>query len=445
MGNAKKYLCWIIIGIIIVGGAVFSRFYVGSLEKQAANEHKTVADKFKLFKKKYEASENGLLQTPTLSDKKFGNSYMADIKKERESAITLLKRRAVFFDKCIVDGEVVYPEGYKGGKAGAKADDTSFVAFLRGCYQQTMADMENELYKKESPVWLEMLKQSIFAADAKMKSKDDAEKRAKASAESLASAQVRIVTPAIIPVSDQDDFRSEENRQKRWQAWRQFLVFQDIMKRVVPNAQAEVTRNVVGFARAKPEAGVLETPETEIYKGVTTRFIQNISELRVEPLSVGDAVIPEPLALQNARKPAPKEDEEEESDSEEKKEDVALAEEGKYSDVYKITVKLTAHPKVIKDFQKRILETDDLYYVPLAAGYMRFAEKDTMGGYALPNKGATVGTITADEVANTKKAVDVIYTADYSYEPPVTAQLEYLLYRPRFAGSSNPEPEVAEE
>ena len=156
-------------------------------------------------------------------------------------------------------------------------------------------------------------------------------------------------------------------------------------------------------------------------------------------MSVGDAVIPDPEILRAAQKGET--DEENETPPAEA-EQPKMPENGKYSDVYKVTVELTAHLKAVRAFQAEMLKTDDVFYVPVALGVSRLTDKVTMGNFAMPSEGMLPEDVIVNEEFKSGNAVAVNPVSDYSYEPPVNAHLEFLLYRPRFVSASNPEAEA---
>ncbi|MBP5233470.1 MAG: hypothetical protein J6333_08695 [Planctomycetes bacterium] len=438
MNKTKKYLNWIIIGVIILVGALVNFFYVGSLEQKAANEHKTVDDAVRKFKARYDQKENGLMQTPTKQDQKIGGEYMDGIIKERDNVAVLLKRRASFFDEGIVKGEIVYPAGTPN--AGKKVDEMTFADFLSDQYYRAMATMENAIFHKSTPVWQGMLEKSLFASSPNMKSIDEAAPKAKASAERIAAAQSRILKPAeMIPFRLDENFQGASNQQKRWDAWRRFLIFRDVVTRAVANTQVKVARDIVGFERQGRDSDILDNPKTTIMTGNADRFIQNISKIKIDLVSVGDAVIPDPEILRAAQKGET--DEENETPPAEA-EQPKMPENGKYSDVYKVTVELTAHLKAVRAFQAEMLKTDDVFYVPVALGVSRLTDKVTMGNFAMPSEGMLPEDVIVNEEFKSGNAVAVNPVSDYSYEPPVNAHLEFLLYRPRFVSASNPEAEA---
>lgn len=439
MNKTKKFLNWIIIGVIILGGALVNFFYVGSLEQKAANEHKVVDDEVRKFKTRYDQKENGLLQTPTRKDLIIGDKFMGSIEKERDAVAVLLKRRAAFFDEGIVKGEVVYPAG--NPNAGKKVDEMTFADFLSDQYYRAMATMENAIFHKSSPVWQDMLEKSLYASSPNMKSVADAAPKAKASAERIAAAQSRILKPAdMIPFRLDEEFRGEANQQKRWDAWRKFLIFRDVVTRAIANTQVKVARDIVGFERQKGESDILDNPKTTIMTGSSERFIQNVGKITIELVSVGDATIPEPTLLRAAATKAEGDEDAEAAPAE--AEQPKMPENGKYSDVYKVTVELTAHLKAVRAFQAEMLKTDDVYYVPVAFGVSRLPDKTTMGNFVMPSEGLLPADVIVDEEFKSSNAVAVNPVSDYSYEPPVNAHLVFLLYRPRFAGASNPEEET---
>ena len=434
MNNTKKYLNWIIIGVIIIGGALVNFFYVGALEKKAASEHKIVDDEVRKFNARYDQKENGLLQTPTKQDQKIGGEYMDGIIKERDTVAVLLKRRAVFFDQGIVKGEIVYPAGTPN--AGKKVDEMTFADFLSDQYYRAMAAMENNIFHKSSPIWQEMLEKSLYASSPNMKSVNEAAAKAKSSAQRIAAAQSRVLKPAdMIPFRLDENFEGAANKQKRWDAWRKFLIFRDVVDRAVANTQVKVVRDIVGFERQRRDSDILDNPKTMIMTGNTERFIQNVSKIKIELVQTGDGIIPEPQIVRAAQAKGEGEEEETAAEAPQTK----MAENGKYSDVYKVTVELTAHLKAVRAFQTEMLKTEDIYYVPVALGISRLADKVTMGNFVMPSEGMLPEDVIVNEEFKSGSAVAVNPVSDYSYEPPVNAHLEFLLYRPRFASSANPE------
>ena len=435
MNKTKKYLNWIIIGVIIVGGALVNFFYVGSLEKKAAGEHKVVADEVRTFNARFDQKENGLMQTPTKQDQKIGGEYMDGIIKERDTVAVLLKRRASFFDECIVKGDIVYPAGTPN--AGKTVDEMTFADFLSDQYYRAMAVMENSIFHKSTPVWQEMLEKSLYASSPNMKSVNEAAPKAKASAERIAAAQSRILKPAeMIPFRLDENFQGAANQQKRWDAWRRFLIFRDVVTRAIANTQVKVARDIVGFERQGRDSDILDNPKTMIVTGNAERFIQNVSKIKVDLVSIGDAIIPDPQIVRDAKKGEKGEDEE---DAPAEAEQPKMPENGKYSDVYKVTVELTAHLKAVRAFQAEMLKTDDVYYVPVAMGVSRLTDKVTMGNFVMPSEGLLPEDVIVNDEFKNGNAVAVNPVSDYSYEPPVNAHLEFLLYRPRFASAANPE------
>lgn len=429
MPNIKQYLTWYLIGGMMVASAAFSFIYTSSLEKNALQEHKKISESVKEFNDRYEQKLDGLLKTPTRQDQNLGESFMKSIITERKKAHDIWQTRARYLDQGIQKNEVV---GLEATPASQPLAELTFAEEILSKYLHVLADTENELAKISLPVWQKALQWSIFATTPSLKDTNEAQEKAHAAATRFAHRLAHIFTPAnLLPFERGKTFKGNNNRDERLDAWRQLLIFKDILRRAVVNTNVAVKQEIIGFERAKREADVLEAPATTIVKADDTlRFVQQLAKLEIKLLSAGNREISATMS-ETDEKTA--EDETAEENSEAK--DTANL--PRFHDVYLITIEMTAHLKTLQKFQAELLNTEELYYVPRFLAIKRLPEKETMGNPVMVDGGGVVIEVSASEEYKNLPAVNVRHTADYSYEPPVTAHLEYLLYRPRFAGSAN--------
>ncbi|MDR0868784.1 MAG: hypothetical protein LBP75_10005 [Planctomycetota bacterium] len=424
---AVRYYRWVAILAVIVAALAFSRMYLGATKDRAFAENKQISGKFKEFTAQYQKSHTGLRQTPTQQDIFGGRDFINAIIAERSRALTLLKMYATAFDRDLVDGEVVYAENMTN--AGKPVDEMTFADFMTARYLEAMADAENSLFAAEKQFWRQAMLQNMYATTPSIREMSDIQAAANQNGDRVAAAQARFLTPVkLIPYAVSENFRGKSRQEKRWSAWRQYLIFRDILTRVVAKISARAKRDVVGFERATAEMDILDTLPTTIVPGRTERFVQNLDALRIELIKVGNATLPEPEIVPEGADGLQKE----------RRKDVAnfTPQNAVCFDVYRVTVQMTAYLDTINQFRKELLNTQEWLYVPTAAQFTRFADRETMGSLTTP-PGVMPNAVQPTPEFMNSWATPVIKTADYSYEPPVQATLIYDLYRPRFAFSSN--------
>lgn len=114
----------------------------------------------------------------------------------------------------------------------------------------------------------------------------------------------------------------------------------------------------------------------------------------------------------------------------------------KYFDAFEVRLEIVAHLKVVDAFQREILRSEDLLYVPVRCEVVRLADTVTMGNYEMPT-GDDGRKPVADAAYAETPAVGVNPASAFEWESPVRALLVYRIYRPRTAGAENPRPQMA--
>lgn len=428
MQAAKKFIVWIIIGVIILAALVFSIVHVGARAKIHREENKEIVNSTRMFNNFFSTMRE---QVPTPKDLEVGAGFLAEITDEGRRTCALWRKFSHAIDKGIVNGEVVYPAEDKQ-KAGTPVPPKFFTDFLRPLYLQTMVDAELALQGQMVPAWAQMLAQSIYATDYRA-TEEKAKEEGAASAPAVAAGEAHIFTPnQLIPFKLSDSF--EHDTQKRWRYWRSYLIFKDILTRAVAKSVAEVQREVITFDR--PPADFDETTGklgTNINRAKSLRFIENISKLEIRQISIGDGMLPS--------------FDEEKPDTEAQPEIPSTAPNAAgttansghvFYDVFSVQIELTAQMKVIETLAREVPATDEFFYVPVSHEILRLPDSATMGNYTMPNGRYAITPTRSDSYAEAPATPVNPYLA-FEREPPVKARLTFHMYRPRSAGTANPE------
>lgn len=427
MQAVKKHLIWIIIGILALGFLLFDFIYVGSKKDKILKENKSIAQETRSF-----SAFLGTMtkKIPTPKDLEIGSDYLENILDENKRATAVWKRYADYLDQGMSKDEVVYPASDKE-KAGKPVTPLVFADFLSNNYLQAMADAENSLAAAMKPAWSKMLAQSLYATNFRM-SKETAQKEGADSAPTVAADLAHIYLPsALIPFKLNEDFQSKE---KRWKFWRNYLIFKDILTRVVPNAHVTIKRDVIAFERAPEDfdetTGILKT---DILRGEGSKFIENLSVVEVSQIETGNAELVDPDAkVEDEGKPGeitPKFASKPAAGG-------AMGGDDNYHDVYEVKIELTAHIKVVQKFMQLMLASKDIYYVPVSHNFQRLTDAETMGNYTMPKGENPVKAIPDATFAETPANTQSQYLA-FEHESPVRASFVYKVFRPRFSGRPN--------
>lgn len=427
MQAAKKYLAWIVIGLVIAVSLGFYFVHVGALKARLRQENQEIVNQTRGFGNFVSTLRE---KVPTPRDLEIGGEFLTDILNEGRRTSAIWMQYGRYFDRGIAGGEVVYPDGEKyRDRVGKPIPPLVFADFLSSQYLTTMVEAEVGLQKQMIPFWEKMLAQSSYATDYRA-TREKAEAVGKEGAPMVAAEEAHIFAPnQMIPFKLNEKF---DNPQKRLRYWRNFLVFRDVLMRGVAGSVAKVRRDVIGFERAPADfdetTGKLKT---EILRGEGGRFIENLEALEVRQIAVGDGVVPtfdgsNKEAADKAPQPNP---------------GAPAAEGGKpghlYYDVFEVRLGITAHLKVVDELMRELVKTNDLFYVPVSQKVLRLPDTATLGNYVMPRGENAVKPI-ADAAYAETPAVPVNVFLAFEHESPVKAELIYHVYRPRLEGSANP-------
>lgn len=422
MQAAKKYWVWIVIGVVVLAALGFDLIHVGSMAKQVRGENESIVRSTREFENFVSQLKT---QVPTPKDMEVGTGFLDEITAEGRRTSALWQCFAAGLDKGIQKQEVVYPDDDKQ-RAGTPVPAKFFADFLRPQYIKAMVDTELALQKTMTPGWEKMLAQSMYATDHRA-TQEKADAVGKESAPVVAAEEAHIFYPnQLIPFKLNEPF--EQDQQKRWRYWRNFLLFRDILTRAVVNTSVQVRRDVIAFDRPGPDfdeaTGKLGS---DILTGKGYRFIENISRIDIRQTAVGDGLLPlfdAAVTTAPDGKPQPA---------------AAGGSNGHvFYDVFNVTIELVAHIKVVEAFAHEILNTNDFYYVPLSQDLVRLPDAVTMTNYVMPTGSHAVTPMVSDAFAETK-ATPVNAALGFEHEPPVKAVLVFQVYRPRLPGAANPD------
>jgi len=115
--------------------------------------------------------------------------------------------------------------------------------------------------------------------------------------------------------------------------------------------------------------------------------------------------------------------------------------ETKYHDVFTVQIRIVAHAKVVEQFMRTILQSKDIFYVPISMSVKTYDDQQTMADYQLLSP-AVVGA-PGERGYRNRPAIPLFTVAGFEHEPPVQADLVYKVYRFRFADTKNQMPQVA--
>lgn len=429
MQAAKKYLVWIIISGVILGFLGFHFLYVGGIAAGIQQENQEIARQVEGFTR----FVRDMGQTvPTPRDLEIGGEFLDDILSESRRASAMLVSYARYLNrKPVTDEPLVFADN------------------LNRKYLQTMVEAEIALGKRMIPSWEKMNAQSMFATDYRA-TQESAQAFGRATASTVVEEQAHIFTPReLIPFRLSEDFQSPE---KRLRYWRNYLIFHDVLNRAVVNSVAEVRREVISFER--PPQDFDETTgklKTDITRVDIERFLENITKLEIEQVETGDGIVPDFSAGEGAEAgeaglPGAPEAGAPEAGMPGGRRGRGGRGEGvggeKYFDAFEVRLEIVAHLKVVDAFQREILRSEDLLYVPVRCEVVRLADTVTMGNYEMPT-GDDGRKPVADAAYAETPAVGVNPASAFEWESPVRALLVYRIYRPRTAGAENPRPQMA--
>lgn len=438
MQAAKKYIVWIVIGVVIVAALAFDFFHIGAKAEQFRQENQDIARQMDEFSRFVSTMKN---RVPTPEDLKIGKEFLDSITEEGKNTSALWKQFAAKLDEGIVKGEVVYPAD-DAAKAGTPVSPKFFADFLRPQYIKAMVDTELALQKEMTPAWSKKIAQSVYATEYRM-TREEAEARGNKDAPLVATQEAHLFTPnALIPFRLTEDF--ERDQQKRWRFWRNYLIFKDVLQRAVVNSVAQVRRDVISFKRPDADfdevTGKLDT-EIDTIKN-SERFVENISKIEVRQIAVGDGELPSFDAPAEG-----KAEENKAGDNKKPGRNNPGQQQGPgrvFYDVFSVKIQLVAQLKVIEALAREIPASKELYYVPLAQTIQRLPDAQTMGPYEMPTGSGAVTPLPNETYAE-RPATGVNPYLAFEHEPPVQAVLSYQVYRPRLAGGSNPDVEEVDE
>lgn len=417
----KDFILWFVMAGIILVLLFIQHFFVGADRDAIRREHKAIHDKVQTFTRQVHAKRD---EIPTRGDMETGEEYLEALGKEGRDSTRLWRHYTQGLNASIQDGQVVYPPEYEGAdaKPGQPVEPQLYAAFLLSMYLNSLADVENELARNMLPAWREMAADSMYALNPAF-TKEDAAELAEQEAPGIAAVVSRIYRARdLIPFGQDEPFgnvlrRDDAFHRKRVLEWRKFLIQRDILQRVVVNASAEYERKFIVFERQDPEEPVNLNvmPKTEVGVGKGWYFIERIHSIRIAPLRVGNAAMAE-----NARDTG------------------KLPENIDYQDVFRVTIELVAHNTVVDDFMRRLLDTTDMYYVPVGVRMHRIPDAQSMVGYRLPH-----GTDRIEQAEPTfahaqREPVPLSLESGFEREAPVRAVLVYDVYRTRFPDTVNP-------
>lgn len=441
MQAIKNYYVWIIIAVVIVAALGFDYVYVGKLQARAQNDHKQVESQVNSFTRFISKMSR---EVPTPADMLVGGEYLQEIQAEGGKAARIWGEYARFFDKGIVGSEVIYTES-SADKNGKVVPTLVFTDYLYSRYLNTMISVEKATESKMLPAWAKMLAQSSYATNPKF-DKESAKAEGETSSKRVSAEMAHFFSPiTFVPFMLSDKFPEE---QERIIAWRRYLVFQDIMERVVKNTYAEVSREVVAFER-KPEDYDETIPlKTEINRGKGERFIENMSVLSVEPILVGDSVIqlPDGEGFEGGSAGSKRSGDDDESTTVTGVVDrVGVVGSKMLShDVFEVKIEMIAHAKVLDLFLREMSNSQDIYYIPMGYSVKRYSDVETGGDYKLPRGldyiEPSVSAVYAESPANPVSKITGL-----EREAPLSATMTFHVYRPRVTGSFNPLVAVEEQ
>ncbi len=427
MQVVKKYLVWIIIAVLALGFIIFDYVFVGSKVGNVLKENNDIVTKTQSFKHFISSMPKKI---PTPKDLEIGSDYLENIMLENKRATAIWLNFTENLENGLKNGEVIYSDPKEKERLGKPVPALVFADFLNNHYLQTMATAENNLAGKLQPVWEKMLTQSFYATNYKA-TMESAESEVKSSAPAVAAQLAHIYTPAaLIPFKLNEDFQKNE---KRIRFWRNYLIFKDIVERVIPNTSVDVERDVVAFERPKTDFDeTTDVLKTDILRGKGERFIENISALEIKLVKYGNKEIENPFT--EAKKS--EEDKLLAGGAPKKNAPGAVAQEEDYHDIFEVRIEFTAHPKVLWKFMQTILASKDLYYVPVSHKFERLTDSETMGNYQMPKGGDSVRALADATYAETPANTQSPFLA-FEHESPVKASFVYKVYRPRFMGMIN--------
>lgn len=417
MQAAKKFWVWIVIGVVILAALAFDLVHVRAVGDRNRKENQSIVDKTNEFNRFVGTMRK---KVPTPKDMEIGRDFMDAISAEGRRTGALWQQYATTLDQGIVSNEVIYPADDQKN-AGKPVSPKFFADFLRPQYLKAMVDMELGLQKEMVPAWAKILAQSLYATNYRLTT-EKAEAEGKESAPVVAMEQAHIVTPnLLIPFKLTEPF--EQDQQKRWRYWRNFVIFRDILTRAVVKSVAQVKREVIAFERAPADfddiTGKLPTMINDL-NGGASRFLENISKLEVTQIAVGDGELPSFAPVEGGEKKA------------------AAHKGSVFYDVFSVKVELTGQIKVIEAFAREVPNTEAFYYVPVSKEIVRLADADTMGEYTMPTGEHATAPVVGEAYAETP-ATGVNTKLAFEHEPPVKALLVFHVYRPRTTGAANPD------
>jgi hypothetical protein len=440
MQALKDYYLWVILGVVFVGLVVFELVYVRGVRSSTEQAHQEVVDTLK--------EGRGLSGTlggvPTRADVAAAHAHLEAIRAERETILRIWRSftgglNSYMSNGARENGTVVDPatgEPIRWDLFGFRVRDLyeEMFAAARYAYGTAIRERMAESYAEERLLTVAGISETAARAWGEARARDEA-----------LWWSVKFASPRGLVPFEQFQTFTEEQKHLGWQQWRIFLITADILGRVVPAAMAEIERPVVGWARN--EAGRLDPAAgTEVHRVPTWRFVEAFNGITVRGPEPGTAVLPGPDI---------------EEGSPEFSEAIAQVgrEDARFYDVFRVQVRLRAHPAVIQAFMREVLKSRQIWYVPgrvriepaptvqpprIPVGYAADGgetERDGRTGgfeavpaardFAAPAPGGGVPEAALPE-GNLRK------DDAFGYEAPVNAVLEYEVYRFRYTDTDNP-------
>ncbi len=432
MEIVKKYLAWFILAAIVLVLVVVQFLIVGGRRAEAATAHKEVVDQLDRFTQFARMASSKI---PTQGDLDTSDEKLKLIQDEgREVSRRWLKYTCGLNSFINAEGEVLNPENNETVR------QEIFAQFINDQYLALFADVEKKMAAMMQPHWEEMLADGFYARDPLMKNREDARPQAKTEAEKMTRAYAQIFSPAdLIPVSEDEQF-SYKNPGKIWQVWRSFLITRDILERVVSGLVVEMPRQVPMEERREGGDDDLAASKKALtkmapYDCKAWRCIENIEILEVSDPELGNSEL---AALSTAAGEA--------GEAGKKAEPAAGAagipgEETRYHDTFTVRITFVAHAKVVEQFMRKVLQSEDIFYVPISMSVTSFDDQQTMGNYQLQNP-TIVGT-PGKHGYRSRPSIPLFTISGFEHESPVQANLVYRVYRFRYADTKNQKAQIA--
>lgn len=421
MEIVKKHLVWVVLGVVMLALLAVQMLVVGGRRAQAMASHDEVAGKLDEFGQFARMAQG---KFPTKGDLESSHEHLLKIRAEGLEVSRRWYAHTAGLNLFISpEGKVLSPSDNEPVRYDL------FAEFMNIQYLQSFAAVETQLADKMRPCWEEMLADGYYARDPKMKSREEAREMARKDAADMARAYAQIFSPKdLIPVDEDEEF-PESDPGKMWRTWRAYLITRDIVQRVVADLIVEMPREVAVQERSSEEEDLTTKKlmrEMKPQQAKAWRFVEGLQQLAVLGPELGNRELPDPNAKVEGSGAA-----------------LDPGEDARFHDMYTVRIGLTAHIKVVEEFMRRILRSEDIFYVPVSASVQALPDQTTMGTYQLQIP-EMIGTPGGNGYRN-RPANPVFPIAGFEHEPPVQAELVYRVYRFRFTNTSNEKPRETAE